>query len=152
MILTDEMWQSIEHYIPSPKRAANGGGRPGHPRREVLEGILWVLVSGARWKDLPKNFPSYKSCHRIFQEWQRQGVFEEIFQALATDSPDKHEFDEVSLSSGSIDGSFVPAKKGVRLLDEAIKAKAAHLWPSVMTPVSLLDLAFMGRTRMRASA
>jgi transposase len=152
MILTDEMWKKIEQYIPFPKRAPDGGGRPAHPRRIILEGILWVLATGARWKDLPKGFPSYKSCHRIFQEWQRQGVFEAIFQGLTTDKKEEQDFSEDISISGSIDGTFVPAKKGVHLLDEGIKAKAAPLWPSATTSVNLLDLVSMGRTRMRVSA
>lgn len=71
MIMTDELWAKIEDFIPAPKRAADGGGRPAYPRRHVLEGILWVLMSGARWKDMPSNFPCYKTCHRLFQEWHR---------------------------------------------------------------------------------
>lgn len=48
MLLTDELWNKIATFIPAPKQAANGGGRPAYPRRQVLEGILWVLSSGAR--------------------------------------------------------------------------------------------------------
>lgn len=71
--------------IPAPKRAPDGGGRPAYPRWKVLEGILWVLVSGAHWKDLPTKYPGYKTCHRLFQDWQKHGVFEEIFHALSDD-------------------------------------------------------------------
>ncbi|WP_390620493.1 transposase [Polystyrenella longa] len=44
-----------------------GGGRPQAPPRECFEGILWVLRTGARWKDLPKSFPSFTMCWRRFK-------------------------------------------------------------------------------------
>ena len=83
MILTDELWEAISIFIPAPKKASNGAGRPPYPRRMVLEGILWVLSTGARWRDLPKDFPSHQTCHNLFQKWQREGVFENIFQTLS---------------------------------------------------------------------
>ena len=113
MILTDELWEVVSQSIPSPKKAPNGAGRPAYPRRLVLEGILWVLQSGARWKDLPKNFPSYQTCHSLFQEWQRLGVFEDIFQYILASKKEPGAI-RIKKPKGFIDGMFVPAKKGAR--------------------------------------
>lgn len=143
MMLTAEMWTQIADLIPAPKRAPNGGGRPAYPRRQVLEGILWVLASGARWKDLPSTYPGYKTCHRLFQEWQQQGVFEEIFHTLSSKNK------RTSCESGFIDGTFVPAKKGDHSLAGVTKEKAAQSWPSAMALVCLLDLAFMEQMNTR---
>jgi len=43
----------------------------------TLEGILWVLRSGARWKDLPPKYGSRSTCHQRLKEWQDQGVGEQ---------------------------------------------------------------------------
>ncbi len=146
MVLTDELWAKVKDFIPEPKKAADGGGRPAYPRRQVLEGILWVLVTGVRWKDMPNNFPCYKTCHRLFQDWQRAGVFEEIFFAI-----NGNENDDKS-REGFIDGTFVPAKKGARSSAEAIRERAAQSWPSAMALVSLLDSVSMEQTNTRLNA
>jgi transposase len=109
MILIDELWSKIEDLVPSAEKAANGAGRPAYPRRQVLDGILWVLMSGARWKDLPLEYPGYKTCHRLFQDWQNQGVFEEIFHILSLEKSEKCGEDA---KIGYVDGTLVPAKKG----------------------------------------
>lgn len=150
MILTDDLWESISSLIPPPKKARNGAGRPACSRRLVLEGILWVLSSGARWRDLPKNFPSYQTCHNLFQKWQRQGVFEDIFQTLLANKAIQSGTGEGT--SAFIDGTFIPAKKGARSLAEVTKGRAAQLWPSAMALVGLLDLASTAQTHTRQSA
>jgi transposase len=57
--LSDEQWALIEPILPKRKLRDDGKGRPPRSNREILNGILWILRSGARWKDLPERFPSY---------------------------------------------------------------------------------------------
>lgn len=148
MILTDELWNAISGFIPEPKLASNGGGRPGISRRTIFEGILWVLHSGSRWKDLPSEYRSYQNCHRLFQEWQKLGVFEQIFHWISSEkAKDIGIFAELAF----IDGTFVPAKKGVLLLAEAIKAKAALSWSSAIALASLSDSVCTVPTPMKQS-
>ena len=64
MDLTDEQWKLLEVMIPKPTRREDGRGRPWRDPREVLNGILWVLRTGAPWKDLPERYPPYQTCHR----------------------------------------------------------------------------------------
>ncbi|MGE5445529.1 MAG: transposase, partial [Ignavibacteriales bacterium] len=59
--LTDEQWAIIKPLIPHSPRCQDGRGRPWRDNREVLNGILWILRSGARWKDLPERFPPYQT-------------------------------------------------------------------------------------------
>ena len=59
--LTDEQWRLISDLFAAAKPNPHGG-RPRADPRQCLEGILWVLRSGARWKDLPRSFPSYVTC------------------------------------------------------------------------------------------
>ena len=77
----------------------------------MLNGVLWVLRTGAPWHDLPARYPSYQTCHRRFQRWQRTGVLERVLQGLAEDLRDRGRLD---LSEAFIDASFSSAKKGLR--------------------------------------
>ena len=58
--LRDDQWELIAPLLPSQKKR----GRPRADDRRTLNGILWVLRSGARWKDLPKEYGSRSTCHR----------------------------------------------------------------------------------------
>jgi len=57
--LTDEQWEILEPLIPDPPRREDGKGRPWRDPRDVLNGILWVLRTGAPWRDLPERYPPY---------------------------------------------------------------------------------------------
>lgn len=67
MKLTDSQWSIIMPFFEPPVSEVKPG-RPRTPSREVLNGILWVLKTGARWRDLPSQYPPYQTCHRRFQE------------------------------------------------------------------------------------
>lgn len=110
MPLTDEQWKKLEPLIPHPPRRADGRGRPWNDRRKVMEGILWILVSGARWKDLHRGtYPPYQTCHRWFQRWREGGVLQAAVMALAKDLRCRGKF---KLDESFIDAMFVAAKKG----------------------------------------
>jgi transposase len=109
MDLTDEQWAVLSQIIPTPPRRAHGRGCPWRDPRAVLNGILWILRTGAQWKDLPARYPPYQTCHRRFQLWVRSGVLDQIFRALAQDL---HERGGLDLSECFIEGTFVVAKKG----------------------------------------
>ncbi len=82
MDLKDEQWAVLAPLIPRPHRRADGRGRPWREDREVLNGILWVLRTGAPWQDIPDRYPSPATCHRRFQHWVRGGVLAKILRAL----------------------------------------------------------------------
>jgi transposase len=73
MDLTNEQWEVLEPLIPVPVRRADGRGRPWRNSRDVLNGILWVLRTGAPWRDLPERYPPYQTCHRRFPTLERGG-------------------------------------------------------------------------------
>ncbi len=56
--LADEQWAIIEPHLPKLFRREDGRGRPWRDNREVINGILWILRSGARWKDLTRQIPA----------------------------------------------------------------------------------------------
>jgi transposase len=107
--LLDAQWTILDPLIPEPERRKDGRGRPWRPRRRVLNGILWVLRTGAPWADLPERYPSYQTCHRRFQQWVRSGVMRGVLEALALDLKVRGALD---VEEAFIDGSFAPAKKG----------------------------------------
>ncbi len=77
--LTDEQWAIIAPLIPPPLRWPNGRDRPiKHNDRAVLNGIVWVLRTGAAWADLPERFPSGSTCFRRFSRWTKAGVLRNI--------------------------------------------------------------------------
>ena len=55
--LTDQQWSHIEPLLPRMPRGGTGG-RPWVDHRDVIDGILWVLKTGARWRDLPEGYPA----------------------------------------------------------------------------------------------
>ena len=75
MKLTNEQWQRIEPIITSSTPSKDPRGRPARDPREVLNGILWILRTGAPWKDLPQRYPPYQTCHRRFHQKGRPGGF-----------------------------------------------------------------------------
>src|SRR5918994_3647106 len=83
MDLTDAQWAILAPLLPKPRLRRDRRGRPWRDPRDVLNGILWVLRTGAPWKDLPDRYPSYQTCHRRFQRWVRSGVLRGILEVLA---------------------------------------------------------------------
>ena len=79
--LTDQQWLLIADLFPSPVPDPRGG-RPRVDTRLCGEGILWVLLSRARWKDIPRCFPSYATCWRRFEQWSNDGVWENVWGRL----------------------------------------------------------------------
>jgi transposase len=92
-VLNDEQWAAIEPLLPTPSKRTDGKGRPRRNDRDVLNGILWILRSGARWSDLPRRFPPHHTCHRRFREWMRAGVLRPVLEALADHLRDRGKID-----------------------------------------------------------
>ena len=106
--LTDEQWSKIEPLLPKIKRSKAGGRKPIE-HRTCFEGILWVLRSGARWKDLPKQYPSPSTCWRRLRDWEEQGIWLDIWRTFLGELDEQGRLDWEETFA---DGSFAPAKKG----------------------------------------
>jgi len=76
--LTDFEWTAIKPMLPNKPR-----GVPRMDDRRVLNGIFWVLRSGAPWRDLPQGFGPYTTCYNRFVRWRRAGVWNRIMEAVA---------------------------------------------------------------------
>ena len=132
--LTDEQWSLIEPLLPRIARV-DGRGRPRVDDRAVLNGIFWILRTGAPWADLPARFPSYQTCHRRFQEWVNSGTLKSILEMLAEDLRSRGKLD---LSECFIDGSFVVAKKGGSAWERpsGARVRSSWLWQTAMVFLS----------------
>jgi len=76
--LTDDQWACISDLFPAPART----GRPPKDRREVVDAILWILRSGAPWRDLPGEFGSFKTVWHLFDQWNADGTLDGILERL----------------------------------------------------------------------
>ncbi len=77
--LTDAQWAILEPHVPPPKP---GGRPPKHPRRELVNGMLYVLRSGEAWRLLPHAFPPWQTVYHYFRIWRMDGTWERINAAL----------------------------------------------------------------------
>ena len=101
---------------------------PARPRaddRKVLEGILWMLRSGARGQDLPEAFPSPSTCWRRLRDWEEQEVWLEIWRAFLGELNERQ---QLKWSEAFLDGSFAPAKKGAAESAKPSGARGRRGW------------------------
>jgi transposase len=77
--MTDEQWALIEPLLPAPRT----GGRPEkHPRRDVVDAILYVVRAGCAWRALPADFPPWETVYWYFTRWEQERVTEKILPVV----------------------------------------------------------------------
>jgi len=125
MELTDVQWELLRPLV-EPRTPRKRRGRPWRDTRQVLEGVLWILRTGAQWAELPQDkFPPYQTCHRRFQRWVQEGTLVKVLRALAEDLLARGQLD---LAETFIDASFSGAKKGAVQLVQHAAAKGPRSW------------------------
>ena len=80
--MTDEEWQRVAPLIPELRPRSELRGRPLTDTRNVLNGVLWVMCSSARWSAMPRRYPPYQTCHRRFKAWHRTGALQQVLELL----------------------------------------------------------------------
>ncbi len=112
--LTDDQWECIRDLFPPPAHT----GRPPVDRRKVVDGILWILRTGAPWRDLPEAFGKWGTVYDLFTTWTANGLLDEILSRLQAANVEAGEIDD---QLWCIDGTNVRAarcaagaKKGAR--------------------------------------
>ncbi len=146
-MLTDEQWKKIEPLLPElPQRGRRG--RPWADNRAVLEGIIWILKTGARWKDLPTEFPSPSTCWRRLRLWEEQGVWEDIWRTFLGELQKK---DWKLWEEVFADASFFPAKKGATPSERRSWAKAQSAWWWLTAGVFHWERGSILQARLRSS-
>ena len=84
--LTEGQWGRIRDLLPGRQESV---GRTAANNRAFVNGVLWVLRSGARWSDLPERYGKHKSVHKRFSRWATSGVWDRVFRILAQDKSDQ---------------------------------------------------------------
>lgn len=108
--LSDKQWELIKDHVPRPPRQPKGG-RPWADDRRCLEGILWIMSTGAQWAELPERYPGYATCWRRLKRWEAAGVFIRIWKVLLAILDAEG---GIVWAEAFADGTFSPAKKGAQ--------------------------------------
>jgi transposase len=103
--LTDQQWAFIRPLLPPPART----GRPRADDRRTIEAILYVLITGCRWQDLPREYGAPTTAWDRLKRWGEAGVWERIWRAALAALDQQGQLD---WTIACLDGSFVPAKRG----------------------------------------
>jgi len=122
--VTDQMWERIKPHLPAlPKNPK--GGRPWRSDRECLEGILWVLKSGAQWELIPEHCPSPSTCWRRLKRWEEEDIWLDIWRAFLGELDEKG---TLIWEETFGDGTFIPAKKGASASARPNAERVRSLW------------------------
>lgn len=82
--LTKEQWERIKSLLPPEEM-----GKRGRPRKDnpiMLNGMLWIVRSGAQWRELPETYGPWQSIYAQFAKWGDDGTLEVVFHTLSTDA------------------------------------------------------------------
>ena len=80
--LSDAQWEKIKDTLPGRKETV---GVTAKDNRQFVNGVLWVLRSGAHCKDMPERYGNWKSAHKRFTRWAKAGIWEQVFKVLLAD-------------------------------------------------------------------
>jgi len=105
--LSDEAWDLIQPLLPA-ETATPRAGRPWAEHRKIINGIFWVLCSGAPWRDLPERYGPWKTVYNRFNRWTKSGVIDNIFNNLLS-YLDAHS--TVDWSAAALDSSNIRAHR-----------------------------------------
>ena len=89
-VFTDEKWEKIEKYLPKRKT-----DRPYKNIRATVNGIYWIMKTGAPWRTLPACFGKWQEVYQCFSRWAKQGIFQDIFSKIIETA----DTDEISIDS-----------------------------------------------------
>lgn len=85
--LSEAQWLRIAAMLPGK---AGDPGRSGGDNRLFVNGVLWVLRSGAHWRDLPERYGKWKTAHKRFTRWAAAGIWDEVFASLIKDRDNQY--------------------------------------------------------------
>lgn len=124
--LSDKEWKILEPLLPARSHL---GRPPTYPLRDIVNGILYVLVEGIRWRSMPKDLPPWDSVYGYFRLWRNNGVLENMHQALYVKERER-QGRHSSPSAGCIDSQSVKGhNKGIRGFDggKQVKGRKRHM-------------------------
>lgn len=102
--MSEEVWGLIADLFSPPART----GRPPKNPRDMMDGIFWILRSGAPWRDLPEEFGSWSTVWEWFDKWNGDGTLDKVLHRLRAARIDTGELDD---QLWCIDGTSVRAAR-----------------------------------------
>ncbi|MFD3926618.1 IS5 family transposase [Streptomyces sp. NPDC058614] len=73
--MTDAEWQLIEPLLPAPACQKPTGGHPeAHPRREIVDGIRYLVDNGIKWRSMPADYPPWRTIYGFARRWAAAGI------------------------------------------------------------------------------
>jgi transposase len=85
--IRDDQWEIIKSILPPEQKPQ--GGRPAIDNRKMFNAMLWVLRSGAPWRDLPECYGSWSSVYSRFRRWGKAGLFDRMLAVLASEADEE---------------------------------------------------------------
>jgi transposase len=101
--LTDQQWQQLQPLLPPQKPTT---GRPAKDHRTIINGILWVLRTGAPWRDLPEHYGPWRTVASRFYRWRKDGLWERLLTLVQQQS---NILGKVNWELHYVDGTMVRA-------------------------------------------
>lgn len=101
--LTDQQWGLIADLFPKQRT-----GRPRRSDRQMLNGILWQLCSGAAWRDLPDRYGPWQTVYSRFRDWDADGTFDRILERLQVELDERGLID---YSTWMVDSTSIRASR-----------------------------------------
>lgn len=125
--LTDEQWELVHPILP-PRTARTG--RPPSDPRQMLNGILWILRTGAPWRDLPERLGPWQTVYDHFRRWRRQGVYDRILEALQIrlDRDGHIDWDLWCIDGSSVRASRAAAGAGKKVAAGTPRSPKTTVW------------------------
>jgi transposase len=103
--LDDARWSRIEPLLPPRAKE----GRPRADDRAIVNGILFVLITGCRWIDIPRRYGDDSTANRRLRRWEKLGVWKRVMDSLINEGSGRG---VIQIEELSIDSSTVAARKG----------------------------------------
>jgi transposase len=98
--LSNEQWERLKPLLPPQKPKT---GKPNHHHRQVINGILWILRTGAPWRDLPERYGKWESVATRFYRWQKAEIWHQVLESLQAEADKQGKLDwEVHYVDGSV--------------------------------------------------
>jgi transposase len=128
--LTAEQWRRVEDLLPGK---SGDPGRSGADNLTFVNGVLWVLRSGAHWHDLPELYGNWKTAHKRFTRWTNAGVWERVFAHLIDDPDNGY----VSLDSSPVPATIKPPaeRAAAKKAGSGTEALPCRTWPVALPSI-----------------
>lgn len=125
--LSDEEWEAIAPLVPQRSGAM---GRPSRRPREMVNAMLWILRTGAPWRDLPERFGPWQTAYHYFNQWRKAGVFDRILAALQIrlDAEGRIDWDLWCVDGSSIRATKAAAGASKKVPGTARKSRKITRW------------------------